>query len=196
MTNIYTEMNKIAGLVALFSLMFLTAAGAFAQGPYGDPQSCCLAGNSVEPLSAEEAKALAFMREEEKLARDVYQQMAARWNLRIFSNIAKSEQRHFEAIGILLERYGVKDPASAAPGVFNDERLASLYAQLMAKGSASLKDALEVGILIEKTDIADLENALKTTTKLDIKNVYASLLAGSLNHQEAFESVLEAVVTP
>lgn len=192
MNTMYQGFQKAAGLAALFTLMLMMASGAFAQST---APACCLAPNPVEPLTADEEKTLVFMREEEKLARDVYQILAAKWNLRIFSNIAKSEQRHFDSVGVLLERYGVKDPAAATPaGVYSDTRLAALYAELVAKGSLSLKDALEVGVLIEKTDIADLENALKTTSKLDIKNVYTNLLAGSLSHQEAFESVLEAVV--
>lgn len=191
MNTVYQGFQKAAGLAALFTLMLLMAGGAFAQS---NAPACCLATNPVEPLTADEEKTLVFMREEEKLARDVYQVLAAKWNLRIFSNIAKSEQRHFDSIGVLLERYGVKDPAASAPaGVYSDTRLTALYAELVAKGSLSLKDALEVGVLIEKTDIADLESALKTTSKLDIKNVYANLLAGSISHQEAFESVLEAV---
>ncbi len=195
MNTLYHEFHKAAGLAALFTLMLLMAGGAFAQSP---APACCLAPDPLEPLTPDEEKALVFMREEEKLARDVYQALSAKWNLRIFSNIAKSEQRHFDSIGVLLERYGVKDPAASAPaGVYSDPKLTALYAELMAKGSLSLKDALEVGVLIEKADIADLENALKATSKLDVKNVYANLLAASISHQEAFESVLQvAAVNP
>lgn len=179
----------------------LICAAAFAQGPGGygpgGPRGagdCCVAP-SPEAATADEIQSLTYMREEEKLARDVYQQLAAQWNLRLFANIARSEQRHFESVGVLLERYGVKDPAAGAlPGVFADPRLAALYTELMAKGGTSLKDALEVGVLIEKTDIADLETALKSTEKTDIKTVLTNLLSGSLNHLEAFEYGLEVLV--
>jgi hypothetical protein len=148
----------------------------------------------AQTLTADEATQLTFMREEEKLARDVYQHLYAKWNLRIFANIARSEQRHFEMIGAALARYGAADPAAnTAAGVFVNERLQALYNELTAKGAASVKDALEVGVLIEKVDIADLEQAVKGTDKVDLKQIYTNLLAASLNHQEAFENTLEVV---
>jgi hypothetical protein len=132
------------------------------------------------------------MREEEKLAYDVYQQLGEKWNLNVFRRIALSENRHATAVADLLTRYGIKDPAQDSPaGVYSDPALNILYSQLMAKGSLSIKDALEVGVLIEKTDIADLESAMKETVKPDIKRVYSNLLRGSFNHLEAFETSLE-----
>ncbi|MEZ5403686.1 MAG: DUF2202 domain-containing protein [Bryobacteraceae bacterium] len=147
----------------------------------------------VEPATAEEVQMLTFMREEEKLARDVYRFLSEKWGHSVFDRIADSEQQHFVSVGTLIVRYGVQDPAATdTPGVFQDAKLASLYAELTAKGAASLKDAFEVGILIEKTDIADLEKAV-ATTKLDIKRVYTNLMNASFNHLEAFETCLETV---
>lgn len=148
----------------------------------------------VTPATPEEVKWLTFMREEEKLARDVYQELGERYNLNIFRNISRSEDQHATAVANLLTRYGIKDPAQDNPaGVYSDASLNALYSELMAKGSVSLKDALEVGVLIEKTDIADLESAMKETAKLDIKRVYTNLLNGSFNHLEAFETSVEVL---
>jgi len=47
-----------------------------------------------------------------------------------------------------------------------------------------------VGILIEETDIEDLENLLDQTAKNDIGQVYTNLLDGSNSHLEAFMSHL------
>jgi len=55
-----------------------------------------------EELSSDEVEAISWMREEEKLARDVYLALYQKWNLRIFWNIAASEQRHMDAIGTLM----------------------------------------------------------------------------------------------
>ena len=135
------------------------------------------------------------MREEEKLARDVYAELYAKWKLRLFDNIGRGEERHYDAIGVLLARYGVPDPSRNLPaGVYTDAGLNSLYASLIAKGLASVKDALEVGIAIEKQDIADLESAVKETDRTDVKTVYTNLMAGSLSHLESFEHVLEVAV--
>ena len=45
-----------------------------------------------EDLNIQEKKGLKYMREEEKLARDVYLTLDKTWNHRIFFNIAQSEQ--------------------------------------------------------------------------------------------------------
>lgn len=147
---------------------------------------------AVQPATAEEIRSLTFMREEEKLARDVYRFLYERWSYVEFDRIAAAEQQHFTMIGNLLTRYSIPDPAAAdTPGVFADPNLTALYAELTTKGAVSMKDALEVGVLIEKQDIADLEAAVGTTAKYDIKRVYTNLMAASHNHLAAFEAALE-----
>ncbi|MBM4427529.1 MAG: DUF2202 domain-containing protein [Chloroflexi bacterium] len=136
-------------------------------------------------LSAEEAAALLFMREEEKLARDVYNQMYALWGQPVFQNIAASEQAHMDEIKLLLDRYGLADPA-LAPGQFADANLQALYDQLIAQGSISATEALNVGALIEQTDIADLQARLAQTDNADIQLVYTNLMNASYNHLAAF----------
>lgn len=142
-----------------------------------------------EGLSAADADSLAFMREEEKLARDVYTALAAEWKLPIFSNIARSEQKHMDEIAVLLQRYGIDDPAAGnAPGKFENPELQRLYDSLLAQGVMSQTDALHVGVLIEETDIADL-NA-RRTAQSDIQKVYDNLTRGSQNHLRAFNAQL------
>ena len=55
----------------------------------------------AEPLNQAELASLAFMREEEKLARDVYTNLYAKWGVSIFNNISKSEQTHMDAVLLL-----------------------------------------------------------------------------------------------
>ena len=136
-------------------------------------------------LSDAEAASLLFMREEEKLARDVYTKMYELWGMPIFQNIAGSEQMHMDQIKLLLDRYGLADPA-LAPGQFTDPALQALYDQLVAQGSVSLADAMNVGVLIEQTDIADLQERIAQTDNADIQMVYSNLLNGSYNHLAAF----------
>ena len=136
-------------------------------------------------LSAEEAAALLYMREEEKLARDVYNQMYALWGQPIFQNIATSEQTHTDEIKLLLDRYGLADPA-LDPGQFTDANLQALYNQLIAQGSVSLEEAMKVGVLVEETDIADLQARLAQTDNADIQLVYNNLMNASYNHLASF----------
>lgn len=137
-------------------------------------------------LSQAEADALLFMREEEKLARDVYAVLYQAWGLPVFENIQASEQMHMDSLKTLLDVYGLADPASAQAGVFTNPDLQALYDQLTAQGSLSIAEALKAGGAIEEIDILDLRQRLAETDNADIIQVYNNLLAGSENHLRAF----------
>lgn len=156
------------------------------------PLNTLLQSLPLKTLSSEEVNDLLHMREEEKLARDVYLTLGEYYSLPIFRNIAKSEQRHMDAIKALLEKYGIEDPVKDdSIGVFQDEELQNLYYQLVDKGKQSLVDALEVGATIEDLDIKDLEEAIQRTDNQDITFVYQNLMKGSRNHLRAFTRILE-----
>ena len=142
-------------------------------------------------LSEAEANALLYMREEEKLAHDVYMTLYQQWQLPVFQNIASSEQVHMDSIKTLLDRYGLQDPATGVTGVFTDPTLQDLYNQLVAQGSQSLAEALKVGAAIEEIDILDLEQSIAQASQPDIVLVYENLLNGSQNHLRAFVSMLQ-----
>ncbi|MCX6054053.1 MAG: DUF2202 domain-containing protein [Chloroflexi bacterium] len=145
----------------------------------------------VGEVDQTEIDGLLFMREEEKLARDVYTFLAAQWNLPIFSNIASSEQTHMDSILTLIDRYSLTDSASPLPGVFNNTDLQTLYTQLIAQGSGSIEEAFKVGGAIEEIDILDLQKRLPQTDQVDIQLVYQNLLSASYNHLNAFASNLQ-----
>jgi hypothetical protein len=143
-------------------------------------------------LSEAEAAGLIFMREEEKLARDVYLKLYDHWGLPIFQKISKSEQTHTEAVKFLLDSYGLEDPVIGDEiGVFSNPDLQALYDQLVIQGSQSLSEALKVGATIEEIDLLDLEERLAQTDHADIQRVYENLHDGSRNHLRAFVSTLE-----
>jgi len=140
-------------------------------------------------LSSEEAAALLYMREEEKLARDVYNTSYEIWGQPTFTNIAASEQAHMDEIKLLLDRYNLADPA-LEPGSFSDSNLGALYNQLVAQCSVSLAEALKVGAAIEEIDILDLQERLAQTDNADLLQVFNNLMMGSYNHLNAFVGVL------
>jgi len=151
-------------------------------------------GFAAAPLSNGEVQTMQFMREEEKLARDVYRILFAEWGNQVFSNISASEQSHMDAVGKLLDTYRVADPVSDdRVGVFVDPDLQQLFDDLTSRGAASEIEALLVGAFIEETDMVDLAAAIEQTTHTDIANVYANLLRGSRNHLRAFVSQLESL---
>ena len=156
-------------------------------GCSGSDSSTSSGAGVTSPLSNEEVETLVYMREEEKLARDVYRTMFNRWNLQIFNNIAASEQTHMDTLAGMLDIYGISDPVTSdSTGSFTNSALASLYNQLIARGNISASEAIQVGILIEETDIADLQKAISESTHDDLDRAYENLLQGSINHLRAF----------
>jgi len=148
-------------------------------------------------LSIEEIAGLKFMREEEKLAHDVYVALYSLWGANVFYQISLSETTHTEAILALLTKYDIEDPgATTALGEFADPELQTLYNTLMTLGQVNLIEALKVGALIEETDIRDIHEKLAITNAADIVMVYTSLLCGSRNHLRAFnDNLLKQGVT-
>jgi len=193
-------MIKKFSIFALLALILLPA-GVMATGAQGmdstygssDERGVTPSVSSVQitPLTDDEIYWLTYMREEEKVARDVYLSLNNTWNARIFKNIAASEQTHMDAIKNLLDTYTIPDPAAdKGPGEFANPDLQKLYDDLIQQGSISKAEALRVGVIIEETDIDDLNEAIATTQHNDIRTVYSNLLKGSLNHLDAFESSL------
>ena len=132
------------------------------------------------------------MRQEEKLARDVYIALYEEWEAPVFANISESEQRHMDAIERLIDIYNLEDPVEGLGlGDFADQEFIDLYDELVELGCQSITDAFGVGITIEELDIADLEEKLVDTTTKNIIRVFENLLAGSENHLAAFEYNLE-----
>lgn len=144
----------------------------------------------VDALSARDEAALLFMREEERLALDVYAVLADTWGLPIFANIADAEATHTDAVRVLLERYDLTDPVpSRDAGEFADVTLQAAYDEFIALGTRSLEDALRVGAMIEELDIADLR--ARPVDAPDVAQVFANLERGSRNHLRAFVGQLE-----
>ena len=157
--------------------------------------SACAKSESALPsdttLTSMEKDGVLFMREEEKLAFDMYNHLYAKWGIMPFQQIRFSEQMHMDAVKTILDRYGLPDPAAGQPaGAFANDRLQQLYAQLLAKGDSSVIQALTVGAIIEEVDILDLKSWLSSTTHPDIRLVYENLMRGSRNHLRAFVNYL------
>jgi hypothetical protein len=153
-----------------------------------DNSSKPLAGS---PLSDDERAGLVLMREEERLARDLCRRFHQAWGVPIFDNIAASEQRHYDAIGRLLERYSVPDPSVGQPaGAYADAELQDTYDVWLARGLSSVEAAYAVGVELETGDIADLSAAVEDSDEAAIHRVYENLRAASENHLRAFEAAV------
>ena len=139
-------------------------------------------------VSATVKAQLLYLVEEEKLAHDVYTALDAVSISPKFKNISGAEQTHMDYISALLVTYGIKNPTiGKKAGVFTKKELSALYKTLVAKGKKSAIDAIQVGIIIEEKDLADLATLSKSITQTDIKTAVAFLKKGSENHLRAFK---------
>jgi hypothetical protein len=190
----YKYKLSLAGIMALFLLLSTTqcteSAGWNEELLSGDEKSQLAAAEGE--LTDAEIEGIRFMREEEKLARDVYLYLYEIYPLKPFWNIASSEQSHMDAIEYLISTYQIEDPVGENPrGVFQNEELQELYNELIEQGSSSREEALQVGALIEEVDIMDLQKELDSIVQNEeVFRVYSNLLAASEKHLRAFTRVL------
>jgi hypothetical protein len=140
--------------------------------------------------TAQDVELLKHMKEEEKLARDVYMKLYEVWGVPIFANISRSEERHLAAVIYLLSVYSPADTVTRQPGQFEDDHFRELYDDLTEKGSESLAEAFRTGATIEDLDIKDLQDYLALTENENIIMVFENLLKGSRNHLRAFNRQL------
>lgn len=148
--------------------------------------------NSTQ-LTAYEKEGILLMREEEKLAHDVYSFFVEKYNIPIFRNIKQSEVMHQKSMIWLMEKYDIKDPSFEEQGKFNNKELQKLYDRLTVQGN-TLIEALKIGAYIEELDIFDLKKLMKKTDNEDILRVYSRLLWGSENHFRAFTRNLSNMI--
>jgi hypothetical protein len=160
----------------------LAGSGLIASG------ASAVTGAALEPGTA---SALQTLSVDEKLAHDAYVVLGGKYDAVLFDNIAESETRHQEAVAGLLTKHGVTNPtAGDALGVFDDTAVQTRYNDLITRGSGSLQAALEVGVLIEESQIRTLTGILATTVPKDVRQVSTNLLDASRNHLAAFQAAV------
>lgn len=144
-------------------------------------------------LGENELQILLHMKEEEKLARDVYTFLSQKWGVPIFSRISGAETTHMNAVIFLLQNYGSEYTQTGEAGIFTNTEFQELYKSLTERGTASFKEALLVGALIEDMDIKDLSESIDKVTDENIILVFENLMKGSRNHLRAFNRQLVAL---
>ncbi len=192
---------KYLGVVLLIAMLMFgctstsqTSTQPTMSGHHGKGQSTMSGNSSGKTLTASEKQGLIKMREEEKLAHDVYATLYKKWHNPVLGNIMKSEQTHTTAVKQLLEKYHIPDPVvNNATGVFNSSEMRALYVKLVSMGNKSELDALKVGAMVEDLDIKDLDELINQTNNTDIKNVYSNLVRGSRNHLRSFVKAIRAM---
>ena len=201
----------------LISLAIISTPAMASKG-YG--KSADVAKTTATGLDKDEIAHLTFMREEEKLARDVYLTLSRMYpEQNVFSVIAtQSEQTHTDTIRDRLQQFGLPDPnpnTNDLPdsiGVFTGSEwgwyFEEKFKELTQAGSEYELAALYVGALIEELDMHDIADCpqvmveagykdpcgLRYTDERAIINAYRSLIDGSENHLRAYVGQIEAVI--
>jgi hypothetical protein len=135
-------------------------------------------GGTLTPAQVDQ---LVRMREEEKLAHDVYVTLAQSSGLQIFNNIANAESQHMRAVEQLASRYSSVAAANLPVGSFSDPQFQALYNSLVAT----------VGAKIEEMDIKDLQTLLSQNPPQDVSKVLEHLQRASRQHLRAFTMELK-----
>ena len=144
---------------------------------------------TTSTLTDSELASLLKMKEEEKLARDVYSALYQKWGSQVFSNLTAAESNHLNAIILLLTTYG-GDTSIGESGIFTNTEVQALYTKLVTDGSVAIEEAYKTGALIEEMDINDLNLSLSNVTNANVLLVFENLLKGSRNHLRAFNRQL------
>jgi hypothetical protein len=174
-------------IISLFTIAILASCSKENSNKDNNDITAQINALPKEVLNDKETQSLLTMREEEKLAHDVYITLYNKWGVNIFTNIAASEQSHTKAVLTLLQKYQLTDPADASPvGVFKDSTLQVLYNQLVNTGLTSSLDAFKIGATIEDLDLYDLTEWVKYADNQDVLFIYQNLMKGSRNHLRSF----------
>lgn len=148
-----------------------------------------LFAQSTSGIDQKEQEGIVWMRQEEKLARDVYDSLLRKWGSHPFNHIRQSEQRHMDRMENLIAAFQLTDPVKERgdlPGKFANPLFDKLYQELVTAGSGSEAAAFEVGARIEELDIKDLNERMAQAKQKSILETYEDLKWASGNHLRAF----------
>ncbi|HHB94619.1 MAG TPA: DUF2202 domain-containing protein [Campylobacterales bacterium] len=216
--------NRVKQIVLLSSLFMIIGcndsngngksnSGDYSQSNYQTESmpstvSTAISSNKSE-LTQDLKDSITYMYNEEKLAKEIYLNVYKKQPLQQLYNIAsKSEIKHEEAVNDLAVKYDLnitlypdtdipydkKSLDSYGNGRYPVVAVQELYDMLYDKGIQSKKDALEVGCMVEVTDINDLDKYIDqatTSNASDVLDVFNFLRNGSYKHYWAFDKGLK-----
>jgi len=209
-------MNSIAFVRVAVSMLFLAGCNSVSTPDSGNGPVVDINDYPMSVLSQELKDSLAYMGNEERLAYDVYNHLydIHDQSIKQLHNIAsKSEIRHIETVQALVKRYQLNennltevaspsvgdhahvDVENMPAGQYDIPVIQTLYNALITKGEASKQEALEVGCMVEVTDINDLDTYIaqaQNANAEDVEAAFNALREGSYQHYWAFDSGLKS----
>ncbi len=201
----------ISGTLITSALFLLSGCGDETEQPNAQDTSLMKSINlndyTQDALNDEQKYALAYMWHEEKLAYDIYLALNTLYPSKQFENIAtKSESQHITLVQNLVAwydlnitnipdytiNYSAEELSSMPAGVYAIDEIQKLYDDLYAKGKSSQQAALEVGCMVEVTDVNDLDIDIEAAgDNAALVDTFNILRDGSYNHYWAFDKGLK-----
>jgi hypothetical protein len=158
---------------------------------------------------------IAYMGNEERLAYDIYNALFALYPAQTqLDNIAQtSEIQHIASVKALVTKYALEESSlnirdvdtttlsssadiNSVAGVYDIQVIQDLYAALLEKGQNSATDALQVGCMVEVTDINDLDRSIidaEETNANDVVETFNFLRDASYSHYWSFDTSLKNI---
>ena len=204
-------MKKIVYGISVTVALILTGCGSTSTPGSQAASLSSLNGNasSAPKLIDGQKYALAYMWNEEKLAKDIYLALNDIWPSRTFYNIAtRGETQHEAAVEALVQRYDINitnladyeesyseaELRAFVPGKYAIPKIQDLYDALYVKGVRSAQEAVEVGCMVEVTDVNDLNEHIGASEGVDdLVTTFEHLRSGSYSHYWAFDGVLKSM---
>jgi hypothetical protein len=140
--------------------------------------------DSTAELTADEIEFLYAVREDEKVARDLYAAFFEKYKLKAFENLSKAEINHIRAVELLMDYYEIEYPEAGDYGKFTDPARQQLYDSLLLKGETAL-EAFKVMAQLEEDNIVSYLKVLEDIDNDNIGIVIENLERASENHFKA-----------
>ena len=201
-------MKRITLASALTASILLIGCGSSDTTTY-DPNE-----NPISELTPEVQETIAYMGNEERLAHDIYMNLYY-FHLdnndieikQLFNIAQNAELKHIAIVQDLVIKYNlngaelVENPVADSSvtqeempsGEYGIPAIQDLYDTLYEKGTFSQQDALEVGCMVEVTDINDLDADIalaEASGATDVVDAFNILRDGSYSHYWSFDAGL------
>lgn len=145
----------------------------------------CTVYDSTAVLTADQIEFLYAVREDEKIGKDFYAAMLAKFPAeRQFIRFSQSEINHIAAIENLLNYYEIQYPVLGNPGVFADSARQAKYIAMIAAATDSMA-AYQVAAALEEENYVAYREVAKDTSNYNVHVIMKHLAIASENHLRA-----------
>lgn len=138
-----------------------------------------------------------WMYDQEKLARDLSQELYDEWEEPNFANMVVTHQRHMNELEVTMRRYSLNPPADTnEPGGYRDEQHVELFAELKRRAEEGPLEAVKAVAFLQELHIFEYRLHVELTAEKPVKDTFERLLAGSKNHLRMWAWLVSYLTPP